>query len=180
METFRIHSPFDKQDFIRAMRIKWEIHWLKNRRQLINYSIVSVIILSIGIIALIEEGTTNPFVFLGIGFTVVTLLLVYVRILSKRQYSRKVEEVANKFDTVKMDCSYEFSDESIKYWDSEKTLDFKWTVFTNYSIYKNYLILILNNSLIESYVFEKKEPDLDEYDKILEIAKSKLEFKEIK
>ena len=180
METFRIHMPFDRQDFIRAMQIRWEIHWLKNRRQLINYSIASVIILSIGIIALIEGGTTNPFLFLGIGFTVATLLFVYFRVLSKRRYSRKVEEVANKFDSIQMGCTYEFSDESIKYWDNEKTLDFKWTVFTNYSTYKNYLILILNNSLIESYVFEKKETDLDEYNKILEITKSKLEFKEIK
>lgn len=180
METFKIHSPFDKQDFIRAMLVKWEIHWLKNRRQLINYSIASFIILSIGIVARTEEEPTNPFIFLGIGFAFATLLFFYFRILSKRRYSRQVQNVANKFDSIKMDCIYEFSDESIKYWDKEKTLDFKWTLFTNYSTYKNYLIIILNNSLIESYLFEKKESDLEEYNKVLEITKSKLKYKEIR
>lgn len=162
------------------MQIKWEIHWLKNRRQLKIYSIASAIVLAIGIVARTEEEPINPFIFLGIGFTLATLLFVYFRIMAKRRYSRKVEEIARKFDAVKMDCTYEFSNESIKYWDNEKTLDFKWTVFTNYSEYKNYLILILNNSMIESYIFEKKESDLDEYNKVLEMAKSKLEYKEIK
>lgn len=180
METFQIHSPFDKQEFTRAMQIKWEIHWLKNRRQLKNYAIVSAVILAIGLRARTEEEHTNPFVFLGICFTVLTLWFVYFRIMAKRKYTRKVEEIARKFDAVKMDCTYEFTDESIKYWDNEKTLDFKWTVFTYYSEYKNYLILILNNSLIESYIFEKKESDLEEYNKVLEMAKSKLEYKEIK
>ena len=180
METFKTHSPFNKQDFIRGQRIRWEIHWLKNRRQLINYSIFSIIILAIGIVARTEEEPTNPFIFLGVGATVATLLFVYFRIFSKRRFSKKTEEVAEKFDKLKMDCTYEFSDDAIKYWDSEKTLEFKWTVFTNYSFYKNYLILILNNSLIESYIFEKTESDIDEYNWILEFTKSKLEFKKIK
>lgn len=180
METFRIHTPFDKQDFIRAMQIKWEIQWLKNRKELITYSIISVIILSIGIIARIKEGTINPFLLIGIGSSFVTLFFVYIRIFSKRRYSSKVKQIAEKFDSLKMDCSYEFSDESVKYWDNEKTVEFKWTVFAYYLTYKNYLILIINNSLVESYVFEKKELDFFDYNKIFEIAKSKLEYKEIK
>ena len=180
MDTFRIDSPFDKNDFIRACSIRWEIHSRKNRKQLINYSIASIIILFIGIIARTEEEPTNPFLFLGIIFSILTLFLLYVRIFSRKKYIRKINDIAEKFDSVKMDCTYEFSEESVKYWDKEKKVEFNWSVFTNYSTYKNYLILILNSSLIESYIFEKKETDIDEYDKILEIAKSKLEYKEIK
>ena len=88
--------------------------------------------------------------------------------------------LADKFEKEKMDCIYELNDESIKYWDKEKHLDFKWCVFSSYSIYKDFLIITLNNSLIHSYIFEKKESDIDNYTKILELVKTKLEFKEIK
>ncbi len=136
--------------------------------------------MTIGLVSRTEDEPINPFVFIGVGFSVATLLLVYFRLFSKRRFSKKTEEIAEKFDKMEMDCTYEFSDETIKYWDNEKTLEFNWAVFTNYSIYKNYLVLILNNSLIESFIFEKTESDIDDYNKILEITKSKLEYKEIK
>lgn len=180
MEKFRLDIPFDKQDFIRVQLIKWKFQWMKNRRRLIIYSVVSLIVLTIGILSKTEEEPPNLFFFLGIGSTVSTLYLIYLRIFSKQRYTRKIKEIAERFDSLKMDCTYEFSDESIKYWDKEKNLEFKWSVFTNYSIYKEYLILTINNSLIEAYIFEKKESDIDEYNKIFEITKSKLEYKKLK
>ena len=180
MDIFRVDYPFDKNDFIREHLIKWEIHSRKNRKQLIRYSIASVIIISLWIITKTEEEPVNLYFFLGVGCSASTLLFSYFRIFSKQRYSRKIKELAEKYDSVKMDCTYEFSDESIKYWDKEKNLEFNWSVFTNYSIYKNYLILFVNNSLIESYIFEKRETDIDEYNRILEIVKLKLEYKEIK
>ena len=178
MDTFRIDSPFDKNDFIRGNLIKWKFLNRKFRKNLITFSITSAFFLFLGIVAKTEEPM-NLFLVLGIVFSGLTLLLIYAKIFSKRRYTRKIKEIAEKYDSIKMDCTYEFSDKSIKYWDKEKYLEFNWSVFTNYSIYKNYLILILNNSLIESYIFEKKETDIDEYNRILEIVKSKLEYKEI-
>ncbi|MFV0431987.1 MAG: hypothetical protein ACK5MJ_07440 [Alphaproteobacteria bacterium] len=180
METLKIDSPFEKDDFVRLQLIKWQIHWLRNRKQLVNYLILSITILGIGIVARTEEEPTNPFLFLGFGFFVATLLFVYFRIYSKKRYSKKIREIADRFDSQKMDCTYEFSDESVKYWDKEKHLEFKWSVFTSYSIYKDYLVLTLNNLLIESYIFEKRQSDIDDYNKILEFAKSKLQYKELK
>ncbi len=179
MDTFRIDSTFDKNDFIRIQSIRWKIHTMKDRKQLKNNSIASIIILFLWFITKTEEEPTNSFLFIGIFFSVVTLLFIYLIIFSKQKYTRKVKEIAEKFDSVKMNYTYEFSDESVKYWDKEKKLEFNWSVFTNYSIYKNYLILILNNSLIDSYIFKKEETGTDEYNRILEAVKSKLEYKKI-
>jgi hypothetical protein len=41
------------------------------------------------------------------------------------------------------------------------------------------LLLIVVDSLIDSYIFEKKKTNLDEYNKIVEIVASKLEYKEL-
>ena len=180
MDTFRVNYAFDKNDFILEQLIRWKIHCKKSRRQLINYLIGSLTVLLIGIIGKTEYETTNPFIILGIVSLMGTLLLIFLRVVSKRSYVRKIKKIAEKFDSVKMDCSYEFSDESVKYWDKEKKVEFNWSVFTNYSTYKDYLILILNDSLIQSYIFEKRETNIDEYNNLLEIAKSKLEYKEIR
>jgi len=180
MDTFRIDSPFDKDDFIRISLIRWKILNRENRKQLINWSIISIIVLAIGIIGRTENEPTNPFIFIGIFLFIFSLFLFYNMIFSKQRYNRKIKETAEEFNSIKMDCTYEFSDESVKYWDKEKKVELNWSVFTNYSIYKNYLILVISNSLISSYIFEKKETDIDEYNKILEIVKSKLEYKEIK
>jgi len=181
MDTFRVGaSPFDKNDFIRLHLIKWKIHSRKSRKQLINFSIASGIFLVLWLITRTNKEASNPFLLLCILLFIGTLLLVYLWIFSKQRYTHKIKEVAEKYDSMKMSCTYEFSDESVKYWDNEKKKEYNWSVFTNYSIYKNYLLLILDNSVINSYIFEKTEANSDEYNKILEIAKSKLEYKEIK
>ena len=180
MDTYRIDSPFDKNDFIRISLIRWKIHNRKNGKQLLSYSITSILFLFFWIVTKTESEPTNPFLFIGIFFSFFTLLLIYTRIYSKQRYIHKIKEIAERFDSVQMDCTYEFSDESIKYWDKEKKVEFNWSLFTNYSIYKNYLIIIIDSSLIESYIFEKRETDIDKYNKILEIVKSKLEYKKIK
>ena len=179
MEPFRTSSSFNKNDFIRGCLIRWKILNRKNRKQIISWSVVSIVFLLLWIITKTEEKPTNPYLFFGVLFSLFTLLLVYIRIFSKRIYTRKIKEFAEKYDSIKMEHTYEFSDESIKYWDKEKKLEFNWSVFTNYSIYKNYLLIILNNSLIDSYIFEKDEKDIDIYNRILEIVESKLEYKKI-
>lgn len=73
-----------------------------------------------------------------------------------------------------MDCIYEFSEDCIKYSDKEKKLELKWSVLTNYSIYKEYLVLFVNNSIVDSFVFEKVPEHISDYEKILDLTKGSL------
>lgn len=180
MDTFKLDSSFNKADFIRAQSIKWELHGLKTRNRIKNYAIASMLLLLLGVLSRTDEEPTNPFLNIGLLFFAFTLILAFSLYISKRNYKSKIETLADDFEKRQMDCTYEFSEESIKYWDKEKRLEFNWSVFTSYSIYKDYLVLTLRNSLIESYIFEKKESDIEDYNRILEFAQSKLEFKKIK
>ena len=181
MDTFRIEaSPFDKNDFIRLQLIKWKIHNIKSRKQIKNSSIASGIFLVLWLITRTNKESSNLYLFMCISLFIGTLLLVFLWIFSTQIYTHMIKKVAEKYESMKMICTLEFSDESVKYWDNEKKIEYNWSVFTNYSIYKNYLLLILNDSVINSYMYEKTEKDIDEYNRILEIAKSKLEYKEIK
>lgn len=180
MENFILNSEFNKQEFIEASLIRWEICWFKNKQGLFLCSIMSFTLLGLGFLLTDEEEIMNPFIFIGTFLFLITCFMVYNRISTKSKYVNDVKEVAEKFDLLKMDCSYEFSDEYIKYTDKEKVLELKWSVFTNYSLYKNHLVIILNNSLTNTFIFKKEHLTIDEYEKIFDFVKSKLKLKEIR
>lgn len=180
MDIIRIETPFNKVDFIKSCKIRWIIHWTKNKRQLIRYSIISGVIYTLGMICVTEKEPSNPFVFIGIGLIACMALLTLIRYYSWFTLIKTTKIIADKYDSVKMDCVYELNDDSIKYWDKEKHLDFKWSVFTHYTIYKDYIVIVINHSLINSYLFGKNETDIDNYNRILDLVKTKLEYKELK
>lgn len=180
MDTIRIETPFNKAEFIKATKIRWRIHWNNNKKQLIQYSIISVVIYFLGWICITEEQPSNPLVLIGIGLMVLSAFLALHRLYSWTNLTKKAKIIADKYDSIKMDCVYELDNDSVKYWDKEKHVDFKWSVFTHYTIYKDYLVLIINDSLINSYLFDRKESDMDNYNKILELVKTKLKYMEIK
>lgn len=178
MNTFRIETPYSKQEFIKANYIRWEILSRNNRKNIRLFVISGAIILGIGILAYYDNEPNNPLLYFGIFFELLAIMMINSAIISKRKYKNEINEIAEKYDNAKMDCVYEFTEQCIKYWDKEKNLEFNWEVFTSYSIYKNYLILHLNNSIINTYIFEKKESEMDEYNKIYEFVQRKLKLNE--
>ena len=179
MDTIRLDSPFDRIDFIKSNRTFWIITWKKYKRRLINYSIFSIVILTLGLIVKSDNEPSNPFIFIGIGFLILSIFMALMMLNSWNTYNKKVKIIADKFDDLKANFIFELSDDSVKYWDYEKHFDFKWSVFTHYTIYKDYIVLFVNNSMIGGYLFNNKDSEIGKYDKILELVKTKLEYKEI-
>ena len=180
METIKIETPYNKENFIRLSNILLEIHWKKFRKQLNGIAIASITFLVLGFLVRTQSEPFNPFLLFGIVFSIISIFWFLTLLLSKSSLSRKIKITAQRYDEIKMDCTYEFSDDSVKYWDKEKHFDFKWTVFTDYSVYKNYLIIKLNTALTNPFIFEKTDSDFTDYNRILELVKTKIEYKEIK
>ena len=180
MDTFRVSYTFNKDNFIHVCFIRWEIHLKKCYKKSVISLSASFIILLLGVLKRTEENSINLYLFLGIGLLIFNLFLFCYNLVLKPRYVREIKEIADKYNFIKMSYTYEFSEESVKYWDKEKEMGFNWSAFTNYSTYKDHLILFLNNSIFESYFFKKEETGIDEYNKLLEIVKSKLKYKEIK
>lgn len=180
METIVINSPFKKEDFIKLNNVVWKIRTLKNRRQLPYYALFAVIIFIVGIISRSEEEPSNPFIFIGIALIFLNLFFLYIFYFQKISLNRKLEKIASIYEEKKIDATYEFSDLEAKYIDKEKCYTFKWEAFSYYLLYKNYLILSIDNSPIGAFVFERKVDDYYDFDRILELVKQKLTLKEIK
>jgi hypothetical protein len=141
MDIIRLDSPFDRIDFIKSNQTFWIITWKKYKKRLINYSIFSIVVLIPGLILSTEIEPINPFMTLGVGFLILSLFMGLMMLNSWKSYNKKVKLVADKFDELKSNFIFELSIDSIKYWDYEKHFDFKWSVFTHYTIYKGYIVL---------------------------------------
>jgi len=178
MDTYRIEIPYNKQEFITASYVKWEIHSRKRRKNIRESLIFATVILGLGILAHYDTKPNNTVLMFGCVMEFIAISLLYSTFMNKRKYKNSINEIAEKYDKIKMDCIYEFSEQSIKYWDKEKHLEFNWELFTSYSFYKNYLILHLNNSIVDIYIIEKKESEIEDYNRIYEIVQSKLKLDE--
>ena len=180
MANFRIESIYNKDDFIRINKIKWKIHWLKNLKQIRDLSITTAVFMILSALTISNEEPVNIYVILTIGFGLLMIFLSSIRRSAKKKYHRNIIAISEKFETERMDCIYEFSEDLLKYSDKEKKLELKWSVLTNYSIYKDYIVLFVNNSIVDSFIFEKDPNHISDYEKILDLVKKKLEYKPVK
>lgn len=179
METYKTTTKFNKNDFIRANKIKWKFLILKRRKQAIIFSIAACLIIINEISNRMKGESDEVSTILAFIVLLSTIWILITNYFRKQKFYHQIENIANEYEEKQMDCTFEFSDESVKYWDKEKSLEFKWNVFKHYSIYRNYLIFRINSSLVDTFIFERKEDDYDDYEKALEFAKEKLVYKKI-
>ena len=180
MDNITLEEKFNRLNYIKCNKVRWEAHWLKNKKILINYSIASCILIILALLTKSQEMPTNIYTILALITTIVSIFLINLRIISKRLFNKNLVSSANKFEAINLSYTYVINDESVKYWDNEKMIDFKWSVFTHYSIYKEYLLLFVNTTIIDGFIYAKEEHDLESYNRITEIVKSKLKFKKLK
>ena len=179
METVKIESKWNKQTFIRLGKIKWEMTMKKFKKQVKYNFIAAGILLVLGFIVKYDEGTLNPFII--IGFVLLTISLFSALMLwgLKRNYLNVLKSISTKYDALQMDSMFEFTEENVQYRDQEKFYDLKWNAFSTYTTYKNVLLISTQDSLLNGIIIEKTDSDSHEFDKIYELAKTKLKNKEI-
>ncbi|HBK32041.1 MAG TPA: hypothetical protein DDZ96_01300 [Porphyromonadaceae bacterium] len=180
MESFNFHFPYDKEQFIRQQIVLWKLQSRQgSRKQRVNFFIAAAAFLALGILAGSDDGSPNPFILVGILFMLYAVFSALIYGAAKRRYIRKTHEVADKYEAMDMDCTYEFSEEFLKYTDKEKAVQFRWSMFTYYTIYDGYLLLLINDSFINAFVLKKEELPSGQYENLVTWLKSKLNYKEI-
>ena|SRR5690554_3284421 len=179
MKTLRIEIPYNRQEFIKTQRIKSDF-LLKNINLKIRIMLTAaVILMTAGWIIHTDGIPINVFLFVGVLLLLYGILLLQSKWFSQRRHTRHARLLAERYDNIGMDCVYEFTDESLRYWDAEKHFDLKWSLFKNYSIYDKYLLLFVEESLVDLLMFSETESAKEEadYHKIVAFVKTKLTYK---
>ena len=167
----RIEGKHEHEAFMRSCKVRLKIQWLSNARQLKGLLIAALIVLVTGFCIRTPREPGNPYITIGLFLSGIWLLMLYSRLSGKSRYLQSMDKLSRQYAAANFVCTYEFSDDSVKYRDNEKHIDYKWSVFSSYSIYGDYLVMM--NGEVVNYLFEK---DTKEYQEILQLVAGKLNY----
>ncbi|MFA6701090.1 MAG: hypothetical protein WCR12_03000 [Dysgonamonadaceae bacterium] len=176
METLRIEIPFKKQEFLESQKIKWNYLWKNYILKIMVWLIAAILLLIVGLLVRKDGEPYNVFMFISALFLLNAILLWQSNFFSHRNQVKQTKKFAEKYESIGMINVYEFTDDSIKYWDYEKHFKLNWDIFQYYTIYKGYLILFAGEMLVDILTFKLVETgdEAIQYNKILDFVKNKL------
>ncbi len=180
MDIIKIDSPFNRDEFLTENMIRLKLVYTPLTRQTIGSTITTTLFLIISILLYFSEGKFNPFIIVTLIFAFITIFLLHILISSKNKFKTKIQDLAKKYEDLKLVGKYEISNEGIDYSDNEKTMNLKWTVFKHFVIYKEYLIISVGETVENSFFFSKHEMPADTFESLLSLVKSKLPQRTIK
>ena len=170
-----ITIPFDKSIFIKTNRLKFRLEIRKSYIKLLIY-----IMLTVGLMILIaiDKGPTSSFYGI-VGMILVILTINYIlRILNARTlFFREMDVLGEKHEKQNFIYTYEFTDDEFNYFDKEKRYYLKWEAFSNYSISNDFFILLIDNRIY--LMLHKSGTSEQQFNDIIELTKSKLNFKKV-
>ncbi len=179
MTKIIIEIPFEKDEFIKANILRWNLNNKKNKKQALNTLIGGVVVFVLGLIAKCDDGENNPLMFIGGFLIVATLFIVFVKFTVRMKYLNKIKNLAEKYKARTMNYTYEFTNEYISYTDPEKQIVLKWSLFTYYTVYKDILVLVYEDSFANSFFINREDMSSVKYDQVISLVKEKLKYSDI-
>ena len=177
MEDFSIINKHNPKDFLQMHKVLWSLKARGSYANLRNHSMYAGFILVLAIASWYFNTIDNILIFVSL-FYLLYLVITYVNILkSKRNYIKRVTAISDRLDQENFEFTYAFNNQSLNYFDKEKTMNFNWSMFANYVEYKGYIILYLTDFEILQYIFEIRNDQ--ESEKIMQFIKSKMNKLEI-
>ncbi|MDB5228029.1 MAG: hypothetical protein JWN78_2222 [Bacteroidota bacterium] len=171
---------FNKDEFVKIQLIKFKLVQKTSIKYATKVSVVAFSLLAIALLVYSSDHKFNPLFLLGTVAVLFSVILISGIIKTRKKYHNEILQLANKYQEINMDCCYEISNDSIKYTDKEKVMDFKWSVFKFFALHQEYLIIALNHNLASAYFFSKKDLDDTTFNRLIEIVKTKLQEDKIR
>ena len=167
-----IKIPFDRHAFLESRKVAWSFFSKKHLKSFIIYTVLSISILTSGIIFDIRDA-------FPVGIVVGSGMLVYLFFKwseffqNRTKHLKKAESHALHYEDELMDFNYIFSDDSFEYFDKEMSIKFIWPLFKSFVIYKNNVMLILKDGR-GSFTINKSQLAAEEYNELCDILDNKI------
>lgn len=167
----------------------WDIFTKNHFKRLIFPLTFSLLLIAFGLFdfnnndKVVTMGNTTYYNFhlslsIGIVFLVTTLMSLIRLVREKSIFFQKVNRLALGHSQNSNTITIELSENSVKYQSHELTQEMKWSVFSNYKVYKNYIILTVESYILASVIVDKRLISENEYSELINFIKTKLTEKE--
>jgi len=165
--------------YITESLMRWKSSAKNNLRMIYTFFGLGFFYLIIGITKQNRYDTFwNIWTSLGIAFVIVAMLLILHVYTEKSKFISKAKDCIKKSKTTVVTIEYVFSDKEITVRDSESYGEFKWSLFSEYQLHQDYLLIYLKNAQISVIEVDIKKITADQFDSLLTLLRSKLTKRE--
>ncbi len=168
----------DYGDILDKNRTRWNLANKKNLLYFAFYALVGLFVL-----ALTALSSKNIIDFWGLGSSL-GLALIFLSAYyflhtfqNKSKYLAKTRLLITQSTNNSRITELILKDECVIYKDFETYNEWKWSVFSSYMLYENYLFLVMGGSVLNSIIIQKNEVSADEFAGLLNFCKGHLYLK---
>jgi hypothetical protein len=183
--NIKINNSNAAQSCLDQNKALWHLLIKDHLKRLLVPLIVSLSLIAFGLYDFNESGIVvtmgkithyNFHLFLSIGIVllVIVLLTLIKLIKEKSMFFQKVNRLALGHSQNSNTITIDLTENSVKFQSHELTREMKWTVFSNYKVYKNYVILLVESYIVGPIVIDKRLISENEYSELINFIKTKL------
>ena len=170
-----------KDDFLDGFernRMRWNLAHKKNLLYFTFYALAGLFVLAIAALgAKNADDFWGVFSSLGLGLIFLSTYYFLHTFQNKRKYLAKVRALIVQSTKNGQHTELILKDECVTYKDTETYSEWKWSVFSSYMLYKDYLFLIMGNSVLNSIIIQKNEVPAGEFTELVNFCRSHLFLK---
>ena len=141
----------DSKNLLPANKLKWDLFIRKQYKLWIIYFAIGIVFLLMGAAS---KNIWNFFTSFSLLFLVMGITFVYQTINSRE---KTIESLRKSISLSDFEITISVNDSVFIYEDSKSYSELKWTFFSGYKIYKDYLFLVAGNNLLSSFSICKNE-----------------------
>ena len=169
----------NNDDLLEQNSIKWKLFTQKNILIFALYAFMGTFFLVTNWLTLKNDenfwGFTTSF---GASLLLLSFFYFIHTYKNKIKYISRTKLFINRYRSQTEGIEIKITNTSVTYKDFEIYSEMKWTVFTEYKLYKNYFILIIDWRDLSSIIINRNEISETQFTEIFEFVKGKLPEKE--
>ena len=165
----------NNDDLLQQNSIKWKLFTQKNILLLALYAFMGTFFL-VGNWVMLKDGEYFWGATSSFGLSLIFLSLFYFihTYQSKIKYLSRTKQILSRYKNQSHGIEIKITNTTVSYKDFELFSEMSWTVFSQYKIYKNYLILIRDKESLSSIIINRNEISGAQFAELFEFVKSKI------
>ncbi len=160
------------ESYIDESLTQWKLATRNNLRQIRIFSVLIVFFISIGLMKYNKEGTFwNYSTSFGLALVFLTVFLIEMHYKGREKWIKRAKKCIEKPSRI---TEYNFTDEMITVKDPESYGEFKWSVFSTFQFYKNYLLISIKDSSDGFIVLDRNKIGKDIFNALIALLQEKI------
>ena len=165
-------------ELIEIHRIRWNLSFKKSLLYFTFYAIAGLFIFGIAALDAVKSGHFWG-LFSSFGLSLIFLSTYYFlhNYQNKRKYLANIRMALALSKQRGQNTEIILNDTGVTFKDFQTHSEWKWSAFSHYMLYKNYLFLMMGSSVLNSVAIQKTELSAYEFDELVDFCKARLYLK---